>query len=75
MEKEPSTQFHGIFDHFSPTYEIRKFLMIKLCIGVSDVIHANERTLTLNYSLHVNFHANERTLTLNYSLHVNFQNF
>ena len=29
--------------------------MIKLCIGVSDVIHANERTLTLNYSLHVNF--------------------
>ena len=44
MEKEPFPQFYGRFDHFSWIHEVVKFLMIKLCLDVSDVIHANEHT-------------------------------
>ena len=42
MVKEPFVQFYGSSDHFSGTYEVAKFQMIKLCLDVSDVIHANE---------------------------------
>ena len=44
MKKKPSSKFNGVFDHFSQIYEVRKFQMIKLCLDVSDVIHANEHT-------------------------------
>ena len=43
MKKKPS-KFNGVFDHFSQIYEVTKFQMIKLCLDVSDVIHANEHT-------------------------------
>ena len=42
MEKEPFTHFYGHFDHYSWTYEVEKFWMIKLCVDVTDVIHPNE---------------------------------
>ena len=42
--KEPFTKFYVCFDHFSWTYEVAKFLMIKLCLDVIDVIHVNEHT-------------------------------
>ena len=44
MKKEPSTKIYGVFDHFSRVFEIKKFWIIKLCLGVRDVIHANEDT-------------------------------
>ena len=37
MEKKPSLKFYGVFDHFSQTYEIAKFWIIKLYFDVSDV--------------------------------------
>ena len=40
-EKE---QFYCRFDHFSLTYKVAKFWIIKLCLEVSEVIHANEHT-------------------------------
>ena len=40
-KREPSTKFYAVFDIFSRTYEFKKFLLIKLCPDVSDVIHAN----------------------------------
>ena len=30
MEKKPSAKFYGVFEHFSRTYEVRKFEIIKL---------------------------------------------
>ena len=42
MEKEPFTHFYGHFDHYSWTYEVEKFWMIKLCADVTDVIHPIE---------------------------------
>ena len=42
MEKEPSTKFYGVLDHFSQAYEVTEFLIIKLCLGVRDLAHANE---------------------------------
>ena len=44
MKKEPFTQFYGRFDPFSWTYQVAKFSMIKLCLDVSGVLHANEHT-------------------------------
>ena len=44
VEKKPCTKFYGVFDHFLLTYEVAKFWMIKLCLNVSDAIHANEHT-------------------------------
>ena len=44
MKKEPSTKIYDVFDHFSRVFEIKKFWIIKLCLGVRDVIHANEDT-------------------------------
>ena len=55
MEKELFTPFYGRFDQFSWTYEVVKFWMIKLCLDVRDVIHANEHTYHTNYGLHANF--------------------
>ena len=43
------------FDHFSRTCEVKKFLMIKLYLEVSDVIHANKHRKYANCILHVNF--------------------
>ena len=37
-------QFYSRFDHFSWTYEVVKFWIIKLCLDVSDIIHANKHT-------------------------------
>ena len=42
------------FDHFSRTYEVAKFRIIKLYLDVSDVTHANEHTKHANCSLYVN---------------------
>ena len=39
MEKKPSLKLYGVFDHFSRTYEFAKFLMNKLYLDLSDVIH------------------------------------
>ena len=36
--------FYGRFDHFSWTYEVAKFWMIKLCLDVIGIMHANEHT-------------------------------
>ena len=44
MEKKSSSKFNGVFDHFSQIYEVTKFQMMKLCLAVFDVIHANEHT-------------------------------
>ena len=55
MEKKPSLKFYGVFDHFSQTYEIAKFWIIKLYFDVSDVMQGNEHTKHANCGLHVNF--------------------
>ena len=34
----------GVFNYFSRTYEDTRFLMIKMCPHISNVIHANEHT-------------------------------
>lgn len=44
MEKEPSTNFYGVFNHFSQTYDGTKVSMVKMCLDVSDVVHANKHT-------------------------------
>ena len=38
MENELSTKLNSVFDHFSRTYKVTKFWMIKLCLDVSDVL-------------------------------------
>ena len=38
------TAFCVVFDNFSSTYEVAKFWIIKLCLDISEVIHANEYT-------------------------------
>ena len=43
-----------VFDHFSQTYEVAKFSMIKLYIDMSDVIPENEHAKHANCGLHVN---------------------
>ena len=35
MEKKTPIKFYGVFDHFSRTYEVAKFRMIKLYLDVS----------------------------------------
>ena len=55
MEKNPLINFYGAFDHFSWTYEVAMFWMIKLYLNEIDVIHANEHTKHANCGLHVNF--------------------
>ena len=52
---EPFTLFYGHFDHFSWTYEVAKFWMIKSCLDGSDVIHVNEHMWYATCGLHVNF--------------------
>ena len=54
MEKKP-TKFYGVFNHFSRTYEVQKFWIIKLCIQVSDIIHVNKHTRYANCGLQMNF--------------------
>ena len=44
IEKKPLIKFYGAFEHFSRTYEVVMFLIIKLCLDLKDVIHANEHT-------------------------------
>ena len=55
MEEKPSAKFYGVFEHFSRTYEVRKFEIIKLCLSVSDVFHDNQRLQHANSGLHVSF--------------------
>ena len=56
MEKRPPIiKFDGVFDHFSRTCEAAKSWTLKLCLCVSDVIHAKEQTKFANCGLHVNF--------------------
>ena len=55
VEKKPPIKFHDIFDHFSRTYEVGKFLMVKLYLNVSEIRHANEHKSYANCGLHVNF--------------------
>ena len=43
------------FVHFLQAYEVVKFLMIKLYITVSDLIHSNEHTKYANCGLDKNF--------------------
>ena len=54
MEKKP-IKFSGVFDRFSQTYEVAKFVMIKSYLNVSDVIHANKHKKYATCGLHVNF--------------------
>ena len=54
-EKRPPIKFYGVFDHFSRTYEVAEFWIIKLCLDVNDVTHANKHTAHAQCSLHVNF--------------------
>ena len=44
MEKEPTTKFYCVFDYFSWTYDVKKFGIIDLCFGVSEVNHDNQHT-------------------------------
>ena len=56
MEKTPPTiKCYGVFDHFSPNFEVTKFWKITLYIDVSDVIYANEQTNYANCGLHITF--------------------
>ena len=55
MEKTPIIKFYDVFDHFSKIGEVAKFLMIKLYLQVSDVMHTNEQTEYVNCGLHANF--------------------
>ena len=55
MEKKPPMKFCGVFTHFSRTYEVAKFWMIKLYLDVIDVLHGNEHTKQANCGWHVNF--------------------
>ena len=55
MEKKRPIKFCGVSDHFLRTYEIEKFWMIKLYLGVSDVIYANEYIKHASCDLHENF--------------------
>ena len=41
-EKEPFANIYGIFDHFSRSYEVTMFGMVRRCLDVSDVILAKE---------------------------------
>ena len=54
IEKSPPIKFYGILDHFSQTYEVAKFYVIKLYLYVSNVINVNEHTKYANCGLHVN---------------------
>ena len=55
MKEKPPINFYSVFDHFSQTYEVKKFCIIKLYLNVSDVIHTNRHTKYANCGLHVNF--------------------
>ena len=44
FEKNPSAKLYGVLNHFSQTYKIPKFGIIKLCLNVSDLIYTNEHT-------------------------------
>ena len=54
-EKKAPIKFFDILLHFSGTYEVAKFWVVKLYLDVSDVIHANEHTKNANCDLPVNF--------------------
>ena len=41
LEEEPSSEFFGVFDYFSLSYEITKYWMVRVCLNVSDIIPAN----------------------------------
>ena len=51
--KKPPIKCYGVFNHSLQTYEVAKFWMIKLCLDVSNVIHANEHTKNANCGLRV----------------------
>ena len=55
MKKKTLKKFFGVFEHFLQTNEVAQFLMIKLRLDVSDVIHKSEHTKYENCGLHVNF--------------------
>ena len=55
MQKKRPIKFCGVSDHFLRTYEVEKFWMIKLYLGVSDVIYANEYIKHASCDLHENF--------------------
>ena len=54
LENELSKKFYGIFDHFSGTYKVTKFWLIKLCLDVRDIINSKEHMWYSNCGLHVN---------------------
>ena len=51
QEKKSPIKFHGVFVHFSRNCEVAKFSVIKLCLDVSNAIHANEHTKYANCGL------------------------
>ena len=55
MEKKRPIKFYGVFYYFPRTYEVAKFWMIKLCLNVIDVVHANGHTKHGIGGLHINF--------------------
>ena len=55
IEKKPPIKLYVVFVHFSLTFEIAKFWMIKLYLDVSDVIHTNEHTKYANCDFYKNF--------------------
>lgn len=42
IETEPSRKFDSIFDHFSRSFKVASFEMIRWCLDISDVNPANE---------------------------------
>ena len=55
MEENSPIKFYGVLLHFSGTYEVAKFWMVKLYPHGIDVIHANKHTKSANSGLPVNF--------------------
>ena len=53
-EKKAPIKFYGILLHFSGTYEVAKFWVVKLYLDVSDAIHENDHTKNANCGLPVN---------------------
>ena len=56
IEKTPPIiKFYGVSDHFSRTWEVARFLTIKLYLYVSNVLRENEQTKYANCDSHVDF--------------------
>ena len=55
IEKKSLIKFYDVCYHFSWTYKVAKFWMIKLYLNISVVIQTNQHTKHANCDLNVNF--------------------